>query len=102
MKFVDLRKKLDINIKQNVKAAQARQKKQYDARHQQGSYKVGDIVLLKNMRKLSKKGDKVKPNWYGPYEVAERIGSNNYRLKKREGKVFAEINVQWYQTENVQ
>ena len=36
MKFVDLRKKLDINIKQNVKAAQARQKKQYDAKFLQG------------------------------------------------------------------
>lgn len=84
-RFIELRKKLDVNVKQNVKIAQARQKKQYDNRHKPGSYKVGDVVLLKNMRKLSKKGDKLKPNWTGPYEIVECIGHNNYRLKKRHG-----------------
>lgn len=86
-KFVDLRSKLDLSVKQNVKAAQARQKKHYDSRHQQGSYSVGNKVLLKNMRKLSKKGDKLKPNWLGPYEIAECLGKNNYRLKKTTGKM---------------
>lgn len=37
------------------------------------------------MKKLSKKGDKMAPNWFGPYEIAEQIGSNTYRLRK--GKV---------------
>lgn len=37
------------------------------------------------MKKLSKKGDKLKPNWTGPYEVAERIGDNNYYLQKGSG-----------------
>ncbi len=55
-KFVDLRSKLDLTVKQNVKVAQARQKKHYDSRHQQGSYKVGDMILLKNMKKLSIEG----------------------------------------------
>lgn len=72
-------------MKANVTAAQERQKKQYDARHQQGTYKVGQVVLLKNMRKLSKKGDKMAPNWTGPYEVAECVGSNSYRLRRRNG-----------------
>lgn len=85
-KFIELRKKLDVNVKGNVHKAQARQKKQYDARHQPGSYKVGQLVLLKNMRKLSKKGDKMKPNWTGPFEVFECIGNHNYRLKKGDGK----------------
>lgn len=85
-KFVELRKKLDVNVKQNVEVAQARQKKHYDRRHQSGSYKLGDVVLLKNMRKLSKKGDKLKPNWTGPYEVVECVGNNCYRLKSRRGK----------------
>jgi hypothetical protein len=84
-RLIDIRKKLDVEVKRNVKAAQARQKKSYDARHAQGSYDVGDLVLLKNMRKLSKKGDKLKPNWFGPYIVAECIGSNIYRLKRRDG-----------------
>ena len=83
--FIDLRKKLDVDLKRNVKSSQARQKKQYDARYQQGSYEIGQKVLLQNMRKLSKKGDKLKPNYYGPYEVAECLGSNNYRIQKIKG-----------------
>ena len=35
------------------------------------------------MKKLSKKGDKMAPNWFGPYEVAECIGTNTYHLKGR-------------------
>lgn len=38
--MVALRKKLDEDVKKNVAAAQERQKKHYDARHQQGDYKV--------------------------------------------------------------
>lgn len=85
-KLIYMRKKLDINVKKNVKAAQARQKRNYDARHKQGSFNVGDLALLKNMKKLSKKGDKLKPNWFGPYTIAECIGSNNYRLWKKGSK----------------
>ena len=84
-KFVDLRKKLDAVVKKNVDTAQARQKKQYDAKHLPGSYKVGGRVLVKNM-KISKKGDKLKPNWTGPYEIAECLGTNSYRLQKQLGK----------------
>lgn len=102
-KLIDIRKKLDIDVKRNVKVAQARQKKSYDARHKQGSYEVGNLVLLKNMRKLSKKGDKMKPNWFGPYVVAECIGNNNYKLRKRDGKKKNyEIDVQQFKTKNVQ
>ena len=38
---------------------------------------------MKNVRKLSKKGDKMKPNWTGPYEVVEQVGKTNYRLKSK-------------------
>ena len=86
-KFIELRKEIDTKVKNNVTAAQARQKLHYDARHQQGSYKVGELVLLKNMKKLSKKGDKMAPNWFGPYEIAECVGKTNYRLK-RKGKIL--------------
>lgn len=84
-KFIELRQRLDEEVKSNVGDAQKRQKKHYDAKRQQGSYEVGSWVLLKNMRKLTKKGDKMDPNWTGPYEVAESVGSNNYRLKRVTG-----------------
>ena len=72
-------------MKANVNKTQKRQKKHYDAKHQQALFEVGQVVLVKNMKKLSKKGDKMEPNWTGPYEVAECVGSNNYRLRRRIG-----------------
>ena len=84
-KLIELRKKLDTEVKANVSEAQKRQKKHYDAKHQQASFEVGQIVLVKNMKKLSKKGDKMEPNWTGPYEVAECVGNNNYHLRRRTG-----------------
>ena len=85
-KLIDLRKQLDPSVKTNVTTAQERQKKHYDARHQAGSYKVGQLVLLQNKKKLSRKGDKMASNWTGPYEVAECVGDNCYRLRKSDGK----------------
>ena len=82
-KFIQLKKEIFPKVKDNVAAAQRRQKVHYDSRHQQGSYEAGDLVLVKNLRKLSKKGDKMKPNWTGPYEVIEQVGKTNYRLKNK-------------------
>ena len=65
--------------------AQARQKEVYDAKHQQGSFIIGQSVLLRNMKKLSKKGDKMSPNWTGPYVIIESLGKNMYRLRKKTG-----------------
>ena len=45
---------------------------------------MGQVVLVKNMKKLSKKGDKMDSNWIGPYEVAECL-ENNYHLRRRNG-----------------
>ena len=57
MRLIELRKQLDPQVKTNVKVAQKRQKKHYDSRHQKGCYEVNQMVMLKNMKKLSKKGD---------------------------------------------
>ena len=77
-KLVDLRKKLDVEVKANVNETQKRQKKHYDVKHQQALFEIGQVIFVKNMKKLSKKGDKMEPNWTGPYEVAECVGNNNY------------------------
>ena len=67
---------MDMEVKSNVNEAQKRQKKQYDAKHQQSLFELGQVVLVKNM------GDKMEPYWTGPYEIAE---CNNYRLRRRTG-----------------
>ena len=62
-----------------------RQKKLYNVKNQQSLFEIGQVVLVKNMKKLSKKGDKMEPNWTGPYKIVECIGNNNYRLRRRTG-----------------
>ena len=68
---------------QNIKVAQGRQKKYYDLKHctDRGKYKVGALVLLKNSKKLSRKGSKLEPNWTGPYCIHEVVGKGLYRLR---------------------
>lgn len=68
---------------QNIKVAQGRQKKYYDLKHckERGNYKVGVLVLLKNSKKLSRKGSKLEPNWTGPYCIHEVVGKGLYRLR---------------------
>ena len=39
------------------------------------------MVLLRNSRRDSKKGDKMKPKWLGPYIIVESLGKSRYRLK---------------------
>ena len=44
-KLLDLRKKLDVEVKANVNEAQKRQKKHYDAKHQQALFEIGRLFL---------------------------------------------------------
>ena len=55
MRFIELQKTLNSKVKGNVKEAQERQKKHYDARHLKGYYEVNQKVMLKNMKKLTTK-----------------------------------------------
>ena len=44
--------------------------------------KVGDMVLLRNMKKLSRQESKAEEAWSGPYEVTEKAGNHTYYLKR--------------------
>lgn len=60
---------------ENIEKAQARQKKQYEAKHNTNTkITVGDKVLVKLMKNESQKGGKFEPQFTGPYTVAEDIG----------------------------
>ena len=65
----------------HIKTAQEKQKKYYDAKHNQDKtkYKVGAHVLVKNCKKLSRKGSKLEPNWAGPYTIHEVMGKGTFR-----------------------
>ncbi len=42
---------------------------------------AGTLDLLRNSRRDTKKGDKMKPKWLGPYVVVSPVGNGTYRLK---------------------
>ena len=56
-------KMLDIQFtaQENIKSAQATQKKHYDPAHQPPTYTVGDLVLVKSVRRRTRMGDKLAP-----------------------------------------
>ena len=80
-KMINIRKKA-LN---NIQLAQERQKKNYDAKHckDKEKYVVGTLVLLRNSKKLSRKGSKMEQNWLGPYRIIENVKKNTYRLCSR-------------------
>ena len=90
-KMVTIRRK----ALENIQVAQKRQKTQYDAKHSQDKamYKVGTLVLVKNSRKLSRKGSKMAPNWFGPYCIHEVLKKGTFRLSQAEDdkKVLTQI-----------
>lgn len=61
----------DIQVLKNVEEAQKKQKEDYSRRKAKGvkvfNLKVGDIVLRRNMRNLSRRGGKMEPRWLGPF-----------------------------------
>ena len=67
---------------ENIRHAQDRQKRCYDAKHvkDKSKYKVGILVWVKHSKKLGRKGSKLDKNWLGPYRICEVIGKGTFRL----------------------
>lgn len=82
-KMVTVRKK----ALENIKVAQKKQKYYYDKKHCRDNkmYEIGTLVLLRNSKKLSRKGSKMEPNWTGPYKVREILGKGIVKLSNRNG-----------------
>ena len=70
------------NALQNIQKAQECQKKAYDVKHcsENQLFKVGIQVLIRNSKKLSRKGSKMEPNWTGPYKICQILKKNTFRL----------------------
>jgi hypothetical protein len=73
-----------IQIKQNLKVAQNRQKSYADQKRTTREFKIGDHVNLRVRPKKSslKMGasTKLAPQYRGPFEVLDRVGPVAYRL----------------------
>ena len=73
-------------VKRNLHQAQARMKLQYDKKHIERHYKVGDWVYLKiqpyrQQTVASKDYHKLSSRYYGPFQVIEKVGTVAYKLK---------------------
>ena len=79
---------VDVNIKQ----AQEKQKQQYKMRRGQPvcPFKVGDLVLQRNMLQKTKAGYKYEDQWLGPYKItALNPDKGTCRLENGSGKKLA-------------
>ena len=74
-KMLDMRKALHDKAMKNILTAQQHQKKHYDAKHNsRTNLKIGDKVLVQNMKNNGRKGGKLDVQFRGPYTISEDLG----------------------------
>lgn len=72
-------------VKENILAAQDKQKRTYDIKHANPTcFHVGVSVLKKDFRRKKRKGGKIDPQWLGPYEITTDLGKGFYALSDLE------------------
>lgn len=80
-----LKEKIYEKAKVNIDEAQRKDKLYYDRKHSDPKeFSPDTLVLLKNSQRESKKGDKMKSRWLGPYLIHEVLGKGVYRLSNPE------------------
>ena len=67
--------------KDNIERAQERQKFNYDKKHLAPTFKLNDLILMKNMKNSHRMGGKLNPRWTGPYTILEVKPKGLYQLK---------------------
>jgi RNase H-like domain found in reverse transcriptase/Reverse transcriptase (RNA-dependent DNA polymerase)/Integrase zinc binding domain/Retroviral aspartyl protease/Integrase core domain/Retrotransposon gag protein/Chromo (CHRromatin Organisation MOdifier) domain len=81
-------------LKEQLLRAQNRMKKFADRRRSERTYQIGDWVYLKLQpyRQISVQGNngthKLKPKYYGPFEIIEKIGAVAYKLNLPQGSLI--------------
>jgi hypothetical protein len=77
-------------LKDNLQTTQNQQKLYADRHRVERTFEVGDLVFLRlqpyRQSSLKKSGaEKLKPCFYGPYRVVQRVGEVAYELELPEG-----------------
>jgi hypothetical protein len=64
-----------------LEKSQAKYKVRHDKHRVDHQFQVGDQVWLHiNKDRMKGEGKNIKPIWYGPFEILEKIGTNAFRL----------------------
>ena len=72
----------------NISTSQARQVKDYDARHWGAPLGIGDLIMNYNTKAKQRKGDRMAPNWTGPYTIIKVHKNGNYSMKNTKDEVL--------------
>ena len=69
--------------KQNIVAAQEKQKEIYDRKHCNNLevYSVSALVLKKDFTRKKRKGGKLDSKWVGPFRITKALGKGLYSLE---------------------
>jgi hypothetical protein len=60
---------------------QAKYKERHDKHRVDHQFQVGDQVWLHiNKDRMKGEGKNIKTNWYGPFNILEKIGTNSFHL----------------------
>ena len=74
---------------ENIKAAQKKQKRDYDCRHMSNpDMRVDDMILMKNNKPIDRKGGKFSQKWLGPYTVTKLSEKGVATLKNTSGLIL--------------
>ena len=80
--LVNIRKGLHNEVEENIKAAQKRQKENYDRRHDSSkTFDVGARVSIKNSKRIHRMGSKMTPRFIGDYIVVKCFGKGRVQIK---------------------
>ena len=68
-------------VKENILTAQKHQKQVYDRKHHNpATFKVGALVLRKDMKRKKRAGGKMDYKWQGPYKVVKSVGKGIFQI----------------------
>nr|GEV32011.1 transposon Ty3-I Gag-Pol polyprotein [Tanacetum cinerariifolium] len=67
---------------------QSYDRKYYNARFRNTSFKPGDLIYQSNEASHKEDGGKIGPKWEGPYKVTKALGKRAYKLRDRNGNIL--------------
>ena len=89
----NLQKAFQIS-KINQQRLRLRHKKNYDAKHYQVNYEVGDWVFKHRPRTSVGLATKLIPQWEGPYLIIKKLSSVNYQIYDTDNERVDSVHVQ--------